>query len=127
MPAQRRARAPRARARPTACGVGEVGAMAAHVLGMAEAQASFRQCAHDFRAAARRSGGKMIDEMTATQVRERAAMTPAAITGRLAAVAPLAGRARRRTPGPVRWPVRLKDAPPFNSPRRRYRYLLATI
>jgi hypothetical protein len=40
----------------------------------------------------------MIDEMTATQVRERVALTPAAITSRLAAVAPRAVRARRRTP-----------------------------
>jgi hypothetical protein len=45
--------------------------MATHVLGMAEAQASFRQFAHDFRAASKRTGGKMIDAMTATQVRER--------------------------------------------------------
>src|SRR5260370_25265070 len=120
MPAQRRARAPRARARPTACGVGEVGAMAAHVLGMAEAQASFRQFAHDFRAAGKRSGGKMIDEMTATQVRERAAMTPAAITSRLAAVAPSAVRARRRTPALMPWAVRLKQDPPLAPPRPRH-------
>src|SRR5260370_14713009 len=117
MPAQRRARAPRARARPTACGVGEVGAMAAHVLGMAEAQASFRQCAHDFRAASKRSGGKMIDEMTATQVRERAAMTPAAIASRLAAAAPRAVRARRRTTQLMRCAQRHTYHPTFDSER----------
>jgi uncharacterized protein (TIGR03083 family) len=127
MVAQLRALASGDWARPTACGLWDVRAMAAHVLGMAEAQASVRQFAHDFRAAARRSGGKMIDEMTATQVRERAAMTPVAITGRLAAVAPRAVRARRRTPGPVRWAVRLKNDPPFDAERWRYGYLVDII
>jgi len=45
--------------------------MATHVLGMAEAQASSASFAHDFRAASKRTGGKMIDAMTATQVSER--------------------------------------------------------
>src|SRR5450631_4237716 len=72
--------------KPTVCELWDVRAMASHVLAMAEAQASMRQFAHDFRAASKRSGGKMIDEMSATQVRERAAMGSAAITGRLAAV-----------------------------------------
>jgi hypothetical protein len=94
---------------------------------MAEAQASFRQFVHDFRAAGKRSGGKMIDEMTATQVRERAAMTPAAISSRLAAVAPRAVRARRRTPALMRWAVRIKNDPPFDAERWRYGYLVDTI
>ena len=105
----------------------DVRAMAAHVVGMAEAQASFRQFVHDFRAAGKRSGGKMIDEMTATQVRERAAMTPDAIISRLAAVAPSAVRARRRTPALMRWAVRIKNDPPFDAERWRYGYLVDTI
>jgi uncharacterized protein (TIGR03083 family) len=92
MAAQLQALAPRDWAQPTVCELWDVRAMAAHVLGMAEAQASFRQFAHDFRAAGQRSGGKMIDEMTATQVRERTAMTPGAIVSRLAVVAPKARR-----------------------------------
>ena len=127
MVAQLQALAPVDWARPTACELWDVRAMAAHVLGMAEAQASFRQFAHDFRAAGKRSGGKMIDEMTATQVREREAMTPAMITSRLAAVAPRAVRARRRTPAPVRWAVRLKNDPPFSAERWRFGYLVDTI
>jgi len=127
MTAQLRALTPADWARPTACGLWDVRAMASHVLGMAEAQASVRQFAHDFRAAGKRPGGKMIDELTATQVRERAAMTPAAITSRLAAVAPRAVRARRRTPGIVRWAVRLKNDAPFNAERWRYGYLVDTI
>src|ERR1700727_389737 len=63
---------------PTVCELWDVRAMASHVLGMAEAQASIRQFAHDFRAARKRASGKMIDAMTATQVDERAAMTPGA-------------------------------------------------
>src|SRR5271154_4648284 len=127
MAAQLQALAPRDWAQPTVCGLWDVRAMAGHVLGMAEAQASFRQFAHDVRAAGKRSGGKMIDEMSATQVRERAAMTPAAVTSGLAAVAPKAVRARRRTPAPVRWAVRLKNDPPFDTERWRYGFLVDTI
>jgi uncharacterized protein (TIGR03083 family) len=127
MTAQLQALEPADWARPTICGLWDVRAMATHVLGMAEAQASFRQFAHDFRAAGKRSGGKMIDEMTATQVRERAAMTPGAIISRLAAVAPRAVRARRRTPALLRWAVRLKNDPPFDAERWSYGYLVDII
>ena len=127
MAAQLTALTPGDWARPTVCELWDVRAMAAHVLGMAEAQASFRQFAHDFRAAGKRSGGKMIDEMSATQVRERAAMTPAAILSRLTAVAPKAVRARRRTPAPIRWAVRMKNDPPFDAERWRYGYLVDII
>jgi hypothetical protein len=68
----------------------------AHMLGMAEAQASMLQFVHDFRAASKRSGGAMIDAMTATQDRERAELTPAQLDDCVAAVAPHAVRARRR-------------------------------
>jgi uncharacterized protein (TIGR03083 family) len=114
-------------ARPTVCELWDVRGMAAHVLGMAEAQASFLQFAHDFRAAGKRTSGKMIDEMSATQVRERAAMTPAAIISGLAAVAPKAVRARRRAPALMRWAVRLKNDPPFDSERWPYGYLVDVI
>ena len=127
MAAQLQALAPHDWAQPTVCELWDVRAMAAHVLGMAEAQASFRQFAHDFRAAGKRSSGKMIDEMSATQVRERTAMTPGAIISRLAAVAPKAVRARRWIPAPVRWAVRFKNDPPFDAERWRYGYLVDTI
>ena len=127
MGAQLTALAPADWARPTVCELWDVREMAAHVLGMAEAQASFRQFAHDFRAAGKRTSGKMIDEMSATQVRERAAMTPASIVSRLAAVAPKAVRARRRTPALMRWAVRLKNDPPFDAERWPYGYLVDII
>lgn len=69
----------------------------------------------------------MIDEMSATQVRERAVMTPAAIISRLAAVAPKAVRARRRTPVLMRWAVRFKNDSPFDSERWPYGYLVDII
>jgi uncharacterized protein (TIGR03083 family) len=114
-------------ARPTVCDLWDVRALASHVLGMAEAQASFRQFAHDYRAAGKRTGGKMIDAMTATQVAERSSMAPAAIIERLVAVAPKAVQARRRAPAPMRWAVRMKQDPPFDGERWRFGYLVDTI
>jgi uncharacterized protein (TIGR03083 family) len=114
-------------ARPTVCELWDIRALASHVLGMVEAQASFRQFAHDYRAAGKRTGGKMIDAMTATQVAERSSMTPAAIIERLAAVAPKAVKARRRSPAPMRWAVRMKQDPPFDAERWRFGYLVDTI
>ena len=125
--AQLTALAPADWARPTVCGLWDVRQMAAHVLGMAEAQASFRQFSHDFRAAGKRTSGKMIDEMSATQVRERAAMTPASIITRLEVVAPKAVRTRRRTPALARRAVRIKNDPPFESERWPYGYLVDII
>ncbi|HEY6399093.1 MAG TPA: maleylpyruvate isomerase family mycothiol-dependent enzyme [Solirubrobacteraceae bacterium] len=113
--------------RRTVCELWDVRAMAAHVLGMAEAQASLRQFAHDVRAAGKRSGGPMIDAMTATQVRERAELTPAELVDRLAKVAPRAVRARRRSPAVVRWAVRMKQDPPFDSERWQLGYLVDTV
>jgi uncharacterized protein (TIGR03083 family) len=127
MVAQLRSLSPEDWAQPTVCELWDVRAMASHVLGMAEAQASFRQFAHDFRAANKRTGGKMIDAMTAAQVGERSSMTPTAIIDRLAAVAPKSVRARRRTPAPMRWAVRMKQDPPFDAERWRFGYLVDTI
>ena len=112
---------------PTVCQLWDVRTMASHVLAMAESQASLRQFAHDFRAASKRSGGKMIDAMTAAQVSERSSLTPVAIISRLQAVAPKSVRARRRTPAPLRWGVRMKQDPPFDAERWRFGYLVDTI
>jgi uncharacterized protein (TIGR03083 family) len=112
---------------PTVSDLWDVRAMASHVLAMAEAQASMRQFAHDFRAAARRSGGKMIDAMTEVQVNERASMTPEAIVSGLASVAPKAVTARRRTPALIRHIVRMKQDPPFEAERWRFGFLVDKI
>ena len=112
---------------PTGCELWDVRAMGSHVLGMAEAQASISQFVHDYRIASKRSGGKMIDAMTATQVAERASMTPEAIVSRLSVVAPKAIRARRRTPMIVRHVVRMKQDPPFEAEKWRFGYLVDKI
>jgi uncharacterized protein (TIGR03083 family) len=112
---------------PTVCDLWDVRAMVAHVVGMAEAQASLRQFVHDARAASKRSGGAMIDAMTATQVRERTGLTTAELVDRLTRAAPRAVRARRRTPALARWAIRMKQDPPFEQERWRYGYLVDTI
>lgn len=111
----------------TACALWDVRALVSHVLGMAEAQGSLRQFVHDFRAASKRSAGPMIDAMSATQVKERAELTPAQLIGRLAGVAPAAVRARRATPAPIRWAVRMKQDPPFQAEHWKYGFLVDTI
>jgi uncharacterized protein (TIGR03083 family) len=103
--------------RPTVCELWDVRAMVAHVVGMAEAQASFRQFVHDYRAASKRSGGPMIDAMSAAQVGDRAGLTPTELVERLGEVASRAVQARRRTPAFLRWAVRMKQDPPFDTQR----------
>ncbi len=69
----------------------------------------------------------MVGADPAAPLGHREAMTPVAIISRLAAVAPKAVRARRRTPALVRWAVRLKNDPPFDAERWTYGYLVDTI
>ena len=113
--------------RPTVCDLWDVRAMAAHVLGMAEGQASVRQFLHDVRAAGRRDGGKMIDALNETQVRERAHLPTTELVDRLAGIAPAAVRARRRTPALLRWAMRMRQDPPFERERWRYGFLVDVI
>ncbi len=112
---------------PTVCALWNVQSMVAHVVGMAEAQASYRQFAHDFRVARKRSGGAMIDAMNACQVRDRATMTPAQLTDGLAGIATKAVRTRRRSPALMRRTVRLRQDPPFAAERWQYGFLVDTI
>jgi uncharacterized protein (TIGR03083 family) len=111
----------------TACTLWPVRAMVAHVVGMAEAQASFRQFAHDFGVARKRKSGAMIDALNAGQVRDRAEVTPEELVDRLAGVASKAVRARRRTPAVMRKLVRFQQDPPFEAERWPYGFLVDTI
>jgi uncharacterized protein (TIGR03083 family) len=113
--------------RPTVCTLWTVQEMVAHVVGMAEAQASLRQFAHDFGVARKRTGGAMIDAMNASQVRDRIHLTPEQLVVRLAAAAPKAVRARRRTPALMRKLLRFKQDPPFEAERWEYGFLVDTI
>jgi uncharacterized protein (TIGR03083 family) len=113
--------------RRTVCDQWDVRAMVAHMLGMAEAQASFRQFLHDFRTASKRSSGAMIDALTATQVGDRAHLSPPQLVERFVAAVPRAVRARRRVPAPMRSAIRMKQDPPFDAERWPYGYLVDTI
>jgi uncharacterized protein (TIGR03083 family) len=117
-------------AKPTSCEAWDVRDMVAHVVGMAEMQASVRELAHvgrTARAAAKRDGGPMIDAMTATQVRDRADLSPRQLVDRLVEVAPRAVRARRRIPAPLRRGVRMKQDPPFATERWTLGYLFDIV
>jgi uncharacterized protein (TIGR03083 family) len=81
-------------ARPTDCPGWDVRAVAGHVLGMAEMVSSPARFVAQNAAAARAGGG--IDALTALQVRAHAALPPAELVARYAAVAPRAVRGRRR-------------------------------
>lgn len=112
---------------PTVCELWDVRAMAGHMLGMAEAQAKVGQFVHDARAARRRRGGAFIDAMTAVQVAERAALTPAEVIERFRRAAPQAVKARRRTPAIARSAVRMRQDPPFDAERWQYGFLVDII
>lgn len=86
---------------PTECAGWDVRAMAAHMLGMAEMAASFREMVRQQRAA-RRKGGEFIDALTEVQVETRRLLPPAQLIDRFATVAPRAVRGRRRAPGLMR-------------------------
>jgi uncharacterized protein (TIGR03083 family) len=114
--------------RPTACELWDVRAMAGHMLGMAEAQASVRQFLRDARASKSRDGsGTWIDGVTAHQVRERAHLTPAELVDRFAQVAPRAVRVRDLVPRPVRLSIRLKQDGVFDGERWTLGYLLDVL
>jgi uncharacterized protein (TIGR03083 family) len=113
--------------RTTICSQWDVQSMVAHVVGMAEAQASYKQFAHDFRVARKRDGGAMIDALNACQVRDRADQSPRQLTDRLTRIAGKAVRTRRRSPALMRRMVRLRQDPPFGAERWRYGFLVDTI
>jgi uncharacterized protein (TIGR03083 family) len=112
--------------RPTVCDPWDIRAMACHVLGMAELQASFPQFIHDFRSS-KRIGGSVVDGINATQVMERSHMTGANVVAGLASAAPRAVSMRRRTPALMRNLVRMRQDPPFQAERWQYGYLVDTI
>jgi uncharacterized protein (TIGR03083 family) len=87
--------------RPTECPGWDVRAMAGHVVGMARMAAGLRETLRQDKAA-RRRGGVYIDALTALQVQEQAALTPAALVDRFEETAPRAARARRRMPALLR-------------------------
>jgi uncharacterized protein (TIGR03083 family) len=104
--------------KPTDCPLWDVQATVAHSLGHMEANASLRELVHQMRTATKRSKAEstlMIDELTALQVEERAAMSPQDLVTRIEAVVPEALAGRRRTPGILRRLMKVEAPPPFVS------------
>lgn len=114
--------------RPTDCEGWDVKALLSHVLGAMEANARPREFVRQFRVAskaAKRSGRPMVDEMTASQVNDHVAFTPAQMARGLADMAPRAVRGRRRIPAPLRR-LPIKPGDPFPGTWR-MGYLIDTI
>lgn len=84
----------------------DVRAVMLHLLGAAEANASFRENVHQMRTGKRLfkeiGGSHWVDGVNEIQIRERAQLTNEEAIARFAAVAPRAVRARRRIPKVVR-------------------------
>jgi uncharacterized protein (TIGR03083 family) len=114
--------------RPTDCVGWDVKALLSHVLGAMEANAGTREFVRQYRAAtkaAKRTGGPMIDEMTAMQVRDHASLSPAEMAYRTRGIAPRAVRGRRRMPGLLR-AVPFRPGPPIEGTWK-LGYLIGTI
>jgi uncharacterized protein (TIGR03083 family) len=92
--------------RPTDCTEWDVRAVMLHLLGAAEANASFRENAHQMRHGKRLfkeiGGSHWVDGVNEIQIRERATLGNDEVIDRYEAVAPKAVRARQRIPRPVR-------------------------
>jgi uncharacterized protein (TIGR03083 family) len=93
---------------PTDCPLWDVRAMASHVLAEAEAHASVREFMHQYWGA-KRTGPNFVDGLTATQVRDRAGVSPIDIIVRFERAAPASVRARRRMPQIIRSRTMLVD------------------
>jgi uncharacterized protein (TIGR03083 family) len=121
-----RALTPEDWAAATECEPWDVRAMACHVLGATEGQASIREMAHQMRAYRKAKSGPMIDAMTALQIKDRAELSPADIVARFERAAPRSVRARRRMPGLLRRMPMKVDAP-FENDGWRLGYLMDVI
>jgi uncharacterized protein (TIGR03083 family) len=91
---------------PTDCDEWDVRAVMLHLLGAAEANASFRENAHQMRCGKRLfkeiGGSHWVDGVNEIQIRERATLRNDEVIRRYEAVAPKAVRARSRIPKVVR-------------------------
>ena len=100
---------------PTDCPDWDVRHMYLHVLGACEAGASMLENVHQLRAGRslrHEKGGTLEAGLSATQVLEREALTPAELIDRLAAVAPIVVKKRASLPGIIRRGARMKvDGP----------------
>jgi uncharacterized protein (TIGR03083 family) len=112
----------------TVCDRWDVRAMAAHVLGAAEACASVRENMHQMRLGRRVQRqlglGHIVHGANEVQVRERAGLDPAGLTGRWDRAVPRALKGRRRFP-PFLRPVRIGFEAPLG--KRSLGYLMDIV
>jgi uncharacterized protein (TIGR03083 family) len=109
------------------CPAWDVRMMYLHVLGACEGAAT-RENLHQMRRAwlrRRREGGPLESNLSAVQVAERSALTPAELVERLTTAGPRAVRLRRRLPGLLRRISMQVDGPVVE--RWRLGYLVDTI
>jgi uncharacterized protein (TIGR03083 family) len=91
--------------RPTDCDRWDVRAVALHVLGAMDANASMRELLHQQRLggkAGKEIGGTSLDGVNEVQIRERASLSGDELVRRYAATIDRAVRGRRRFPRPLR-------------------------
>lgn len=102
--------------RPTDCSRWDVRAVAMHVLGAAEAQASPREMMHQFRLGLplnrQIESHHWVDGVNEIQTRERSELSNEEIVRKLEDVAPSAVAGRRRVPPPIRW-IPIPMGPPI--------------
>lgn len=93
--------------RPTDCHRWDVQAVALHVLGSVEANASPAELVHQFRRGLPLNREvdhhHWVDGVNELQVRERSHLSPGEVVARLEAAIPSAVRGRRTFPPPLRW------------------------
>lgn len=110
------------------CPAWDVRRLYLHVLGAAESGASFRELAHQLRAARSRQklhGGPQEAALSAVQVGDRDGLTPEQLVARLADVGPRAAARRRALPALVRRATIAVDGPVVE--RWRFGYLVDVI
>jgi uncharacterized protein (TIGR03083 family) len=98
----------------TECPDWDVRRMYLHLLGACESGASTREFLHQMLTARRHQkehGGPLEAALSATQVAERIDLTPAQLTARFAAVAPVTVRKRSRVPALMRKATMKVDGP----------------
>jgi uncharacterized protein (TIGR03083 family) len=105
--------------RPTDCDRWDVRAVALHVLGAMDANASMRELLHQQRLggkAGKEIGGSSLDGVNEVQIRERSSLSGDELVRRYEATVERAVRGRRRFPRPLRG-VKMTMPPPWTGKR----------
>jgi uncharacterized protein (TIGR03083 family) len=113
---------------PTDCEGWDVKALLSHQLGAMEGNASLREFVRQYLVAtkkSKRSGRPLVDEMTASQIFDRAPLSPDELSNRLRSKAQASVRGRRRMPALLR-SMPISPGAPFEGPWK-LGYLVDTI